>query len=298
MCCRCRSITMAIARRTSISQTGQLGSHLPAEPDQHLQLRLQRHSFGGELCGRRLFGNLFPAIPGALNSKLPPHNRFPELSGLRLQRRLGKPLVRPGSSTISSPGLRAGTRSPSEVRSAGCRTRKETKGNESGTYNFSTLNTGLRGVQSGNDFASFLLGTWTAPASTCPRWQLQYIRQKYYASYVNDSWKVTPKLTLNLGVRWDISTPTRDKYNNWSFVDPYLANPGADGQPGALVFAGHVAGTSNPGQLRQALSGKYRYAQLRAACRICVCAELQDRGARRLRYLLSAVELSRAGTRA
>ncbi len=37
-----------------------------------------------------------------------------------------------------------------------------------------------------------------------PTLATQYIRQKYFASYVNDSWKISPKLTLNLGLRWDI----------------------------------------------------------------------------------------------
>ncbi len=27
--------------------------------------------------------------------------------------------------------------------------------------------------------------------------------KNYYGSYINDDWKVTPKLTVNLGLRWD-----------------------------------------------------------------------------------------------
>lgn len=63
---------------------------------------------------------------------------------------------------------------------------------------------------------------------------------------MNDSWKVTPKLTLNFGLRWDVSTPTREKYDHWSFINPSLANPEAGGRPGALVFAGNIAGSGNP----------------------------------------------------
>ncbi|HEY3129245.1 MAG TPA: hypothetical protein VGL91_07290, partial [Acidobacteriota bacterium] len=43
-----------------------------------------------------------------------------------------------------------------------------------------------------------------------------------------------------------ISTPSREKYNHFSFINPYLANPGAAGRPGSLVFAGNIAGSGNP----------------------------------------------------
>jgi hypothetical protein len=124
--------------------------------------------------------------------------------------------------------------------------KERNEANESGSYYYSSLNTGLRGIESGNDFASFLLGYVSQASLYDPTLATQYIRQKYIATYVNDSWKILPKLTLNLGVRWDISTPTREKYNNFSFIDPYLANPGAGNLPGSLVFAGDVAGNGNP----------------------------------------------------
>jgi hypothetical protein len=40
-----------------------------------------------------------------------------------------------------------------------------------------------------------------------------YFRQKYYSWYINDKWRVTPRLTLNLGVRWDKWTPYSEKQN-------------------------------------------------------------------------------------
>jgi hypothetical protein len=40
-----------------------------------------------------------------------------------------------------------------------------------------------------------------------------YFRQRYYSWYVNDKWRVTPRLTVNLGVRWDKWTPYREKQN-------------------------------------------------------------------------------------
>jgi hypothetical protein len=40
-----------------------------------------------------------------------------------------------------------------------------------------------------------------------------YFRQKYFSWYFNDKWRVTPRLTVNLGVRWDKWTPYREKQN-------------------------------------------------------------------------------------
>ena len=100
--------------------------------------------------------------------------------------------------------------------------KERNEGNESGSYSYSSLNTGLRGVESGNDLPVFCWVMSPQANLYVPTLATQYIRQKYIASYINDSWKVLPKLTLNLGVRWDISTPTREKYDNFSFIDPYL----------------------------------------------------------------------------
>ena len=58
-----------------------------------------------------------------------------------------------------------------------------------------------------------------------------------YAFHGNDSWKITPKLTFNYGLRWDYYSPSREKYNHLSFFDPTGINPTA-GIPGRLAFAG------------------------------------------------------------
>ncbi len=191
------------------------------------------------------YASLFPSIPGSLNHILPPSINFQNYQGLGCNS--AGATIRPawllndkltwikGRHTLSFGG---------EVR--WLQDKEASSSNESGTYNFTSLSTGLRGVQSGNDFASFLLGYVDNASLYVPTLETQYIRQKYYAMHANDSWKATSKLTLNFGVRWDISTPTREKYNNFAFIDPYLANPGAGGLPGSLVFAGNVAGNGNP----------------------------------------------------
>lgn len=186
------------------------------------------------------YANLFPTIPGALNNKLPPSMGIDGYQGFGCNS--DGETTRPawlandqlswikGRHTLTFGG---------EYRALQDKERSES--NESGSYYFSSLNTGLRGLQSGNGFSSFLLGYVDTASLYVPTLATQYIRQKYIASHVNDSWKATNKLTLNFGIRWDISTPTREKYDHWSFINPYLANPAAGGRPGSLVFAGNTA---------------------------------------------------------
>jgi len=64
------------------------------------------------------------------------------------------------------------------------------------------------------------------------------IYQHLYFLFLQDDWKVTPKLTLNFGLRWDYYTPSRGRYDHFSFVDLVGTNPNAGGLPGRLAFAG------------------------------------------------------------
>jgi hypothetical protein len=76
----------------------------------------------------------------------------------------------------------------------------------------------------GNSIASFLLGM---PASGSAVYRAQpYITDRYLFPYVQDDWKVTPKLTLNLGFRMDFSLPPIERFNrlNRGF-DAQAVNP-------------------------------------------------------------------------
>ena len=46
-----------------------------------------------------------------------------------------------------------------------------------------------------------------------------YFQQKELGAYIQDSWKVSPRLTLDLGVRWDKWTPYKEKYDRLVNVD-------------------------------------------------------------------------------
>jgi hypothetical protein len=116
----------------------------------------------------------------------------------------------------------------------------------SGAINFAraeTAATVLSNGQSGNAIASLLLGvpdfgTLTQYASQ-PKWL-----SHYFALYAQDNFKVTPTLTLNLGLRWEVDTPRRESRGDTSNLSLTAPNPGAGGLPGALVFAGKGAGRS------------------------------------------------------
>ncbi len=46
------------------------------------------------------------------------------------------------------------------------------------------------------------------------------LRQHVNSLYVQDDWRVTPKLTVNVGLRWEYATPVWDRDNYWSNFDP------------------------------------------------------------------------------
>jgi hypothetical protein len=115
----------------------------------------------------------------------------------------------------------------------------------SGEFNFSSGTTSGPSPanidpNSGFGYASFYLGAASNGFIALPE-NLGW-RVKYYAGFAQDDWKVDPKLTLNLGFRYEIPTPVTEAHQQQSFIDPTLPNPGAGGIPGAYVFAGHGPG--------------------------------------------------------
>ncbi|MCL5746367.1 MAG: carboxypeptidase regulatory-like domain-containing protein, partial [Acidobacteria bacterium] len=106
----------------------------------------------------------------------------------------------------------------------------------SGTYSFATTGSGLPGnAQTGVGFASFLLG-WGNSFSIATPIALIHTTN-YLAAFVQDDWKVTRNLTLNLGLRWETDTAMRDENNRMNGFDPSAINP-VSGTPGVVRFAG------------------------------------------------------------
>ena len=110
-------------------------------------------------------------------------------------------------------------------------------GRNAGFFQFTNNETGLSSIPgSGSGFASFLLGyastvndeVYTAPS---------YSREGYLGAFVQDDWKLSRKLTVNVGLRWDLFIPDTHRYNQKSWIGIGDPNPGAPGEVGVLDFA-------------------------------------------------------------
>ncbi len=95
----------------------------------------------------------------------------------------------------------------------------------------------------GDAMASFMMGnSQGADAGGYYELQFQPATQNFqYALFVQENWKATSKLTLNLGLRYDVSLPRTDRHNRQNWFDPGvtspLAVPGLPTLHGGEVFA-------------------------------------------------------------
>lgn len=90
---------------------------------------------------------------------------------------------------------------------------------------------------SGNAIASLLLGT--GASGTAPNAARLALEEKYYALYVQDTWRIGRKLTVDYGIRYDLQLPATERYNrvnNFAFQTP---NPVA--QQAGLNLKGGLA---------------------------------------------------------
>src|SRR6202022_3360542 len=112
------------------------------------------------------------------------------------------------------------------------------KGNKD--YTRETYNKG--DDRSGNAIASFLMGVPSEGGSNYPLFP--FFRQWYYAPFVQDEWKVSKRLSMNLGLRWDFNLAPDEKYNRLDYrfdpnaQAPQLANLPGGPYKGGLTFAG------------------------------------------------------------
>ncbi len=124
-----------------------------------------------------------------------------------------------------------------------------TVSNLQGTYGFSSAQTAMpylvntsTGVSTANigpnhigfPYASFLLGA-VDTAEVDPPSRVRFGKQQW-GFYAQDSWKVTRRLTLDLGLRYDYSTWYKEQYGRSPNLAPGLADPTAGGHPGATIY--------------------------------------------------------------
>jgi hypothetical protein len=106
----------------------------------------------------------------------------------------------------------------------------------SGSLSFSPLFTSDAGAaNTGNALATFLLGAVnSAGVQISDRINT---RAQYWALYAQDDWRITDRLTLNYGLRYDVELPRREVDNKMNSFDPFAINP-VSGTPGVVTFAG------------------------------------------------------------
>ena len=104
---------------------------------------------------------------------------------------------------------------------------------ESGTSQISSQTDQATGVATGGDgLASFLIGVGsfnggTGGCTPCQQGFNNFVSTQsfQFGEFIQDNYKVTPKLTLNLGLRYEINTPRTERFNRMNWLDPTAASP-------------------------------------------------------------------------
>jgi hypothetical protein len=106
------------------------------------------------------------------------------------------------------------------------------------------------GAGNGEDFADFLLGYGNGQGAAFGNQTSGSLvisgpisgKQTYRAFFFGDTWHVTPKLTLNLGVRYELQGPWSERYDKMTYFNPKAVNSSVTGCSG-------TAGSACPGDL-------------------------------------------------
>ncbi len=166
-----------------------------------------------------------PAFVGSLAGGLPfsdPYGRVPgiTISGLTgvgipvspyFERNIDKNFYDNFSKVLGNHTLRAGVSVQWMVKT------ENAVNPTNGTFGFTSLD--------GNPaFANFLLGN-ASSFNQYNRDIIPYLNYFNFEGYAQDDWKVTPRLTLNLGVRYSFFPSPKDSHNVLNNFDPSVYNP-------------------------------------------------------------------------
>jgi hypothetical protein len=202
-------------------------------------LNLGYHNFRGlETCVDRDHAGELPQIPGVSSHASPPGIGLEDFEGMGC----GGAELFEGRPTYVVNDLVSWVRGKHTIKFGG-EYRKLTLDRDvyegfAGFFNFSRLNTGLIGIPSGNSVASFLLEQVDFGEASFFDVTKFYMRSQSWNFHIGDTWRATPNLSINFGLRWDVATPSLEKWDHLAFFDPSGPNPGAGNRPGRMAWAG------------------------------------------------------------
>jgi hypothetical protein len=123
-----------------------------------------------------------------------------------------------------------------------------------GHFSFSQAETSIPNTansnfsQYGSSFASFLLGL--PDSATRTSIAVTAAHTNSFSAYIQDDIKLTNRLTLNLGLRYDLMLPYTLTQNNNVFLAPNAPNPSAGGLLGAATEYGNCTGCAGYNQIQ------------------------------------------------
>ena len=114
-------------------------------------------------------------------------------------------------------------------------------GAPSGSLSFTGVYTNNPSNSSGgNGFADFLLGLAASSSKSAAPFGVPYETYTEYGGFLQDTWRATDRLTVNLGVRYDLFTPLTERYNRQS---DYLLGTGTLALAGQSGYSASILDT-------------------------------------------------------
>ena len=118
---------------------------------------------------------------------------------------------------------------------------------------------GFNGSKTGNAYADFLLGLPATMSQDAPVRKLD--NGAYYSVFAQDDWRIHSRLTLNLGLRYDVQVPLTDPYDRKLAYVPGARSQVSPTAPEGLLFPG------DPGMHRRGRFSPRSGQGLAAGCR-------------------------------
>jgi len=120
-------------------------------------------------------------------------------------------------------------RGPHDLRIGGevrlHRMNEDQPGYPNGAFHYDRNGTSQMPNVGGDSMASFMVGQTGSGGGLYEVPVFVSTQSWQFAGYFQDNWKVTPKLTLNLGIRYDLETPRTERYNRMSYIDLSVPSP-------------------------------------------------------------------------